>query len=466
MKSSTSIAAALLTCAFVGAATAQVQGPSSSQLPYVTPVAAGVQTVSVLTVGDTIGSYRMVGIPDGLGARGLPNHRFGLVMNHELGSTSGVVRAHGATGAFVSSWEIDRNTLQVYSGADLIQNLNTVTGGLQINRLCSGDQATRNAFWLTLNPTLSPHIFMSGEESGAEGRAFAHIVTGPDAGQSYELPALGNLSWENVVARPLKSRLTVVAGLDDTTPGQVYFYVGAKQRIGDVVTRAGLGQGSLYGVRVPNVPLEDRTNGINGVTTFELADLGDVSGKTGAQIQADSLANGVTEFLRPEDGAWDPIDPSNFYFVTTDRFNTTTSIGRSRLWRLHFTNPFAPELGGTIDMLLDGTEGQQMMDNITVDTKGHLLIQEDPGNQSHQARIWQYTVATDSLKLIAESSADFFTPAGANFLTQDEETSGIIDASSLLGPGWFLFVCQAHYSIPGELAEGGQLLALFNPDSL
>jgi len=465
MKASTSLAAALLTCTLVGASSAQVQGPSSSAAPYVTPVAAGVQTVSVLTVGDMVGGYRMVGIPDGLGARKLPANQFGLVMNHELSAAAGVVRAHGATGAFVSTWEIDRNSLQVHSGADLVQTLHTVTGGQQLNRLCSGDQADRRAFWLSLNPTLAPHIFMSGEESGAEGRAFAHIVTGPDAGQSYELPALGNLSWENVVARPLKSRLTVVAGLDDSTPGQVYFYIGEKKRLGDVVTRAGLGQGSLYGVRVPGAPLEDRTNGVNGVTTFELADLGDVSGKTGAQIQADSVASGVTEFLRPEDGAWDPIDPSNFYFVTTDRFNTTTTVGRSRLWRLHFTNPFAPELGGTIEMLLDGTEGQQMMDNLAVDTKGHVIIQEDPGNQVHQARIWQYTIATDELKLIAEASSDFFTVGGANFLTQDEETSGIIDASSLLGPGWFLFVCQAHYSIPGELAEGGQLLALFNPDS-
>ena len=43
-------------------------GPSSSQSPYVTPTAPGVEVTSILTVGDSVGNYTMVGIPDGLGA--------------------------------------------------------------------------------------------------------------------------------------------------------------------------------------------------------------------------------------------------------------------------------------------------------------------------------------------------------------------------------------------------------------
>jgi len=46
--------------------------------------------------------------------------------------------------------------------------------------------------------------------------------------------------------------------------------------------------------------------------------------------------------------------------------------------------------------------------------------------------------------------------------TQDEESSGIIDASDILGRGWFLLDVQAHkLSADPELVEGGQLLALF-----
>ena len=48
------------------------------------------------------------------------------------------------------------------------------------------------------------------------------------------------------------------------------------------------------------------------------------------------------------------------------------------------------------------------------------------------------------------------------FLTQDEESSGLIDAEHILGKGWFLLDVQVHLANPDpELVEGGQLLALF-----
>jgi hypothetical protein len=43
-------------------------GPSTTTEPYLVPSIAGVKTISILTVGDSVGGYRMVGIPDGLGA--------------------------------------------------------------------------------------------------------------------------------------------------------------------------------------------------------------------------------------------------------------------------------------------------------------------------------------------------------------------------------------------------------------
>jgi hypothetical protein len=55
---------------------------------------------------------------------------------------------------------------------------------------------------------------------------------------------------------------------------------------------------------------------------------------------------------------------------------------------------------------------------------------------------------------------------GPNFLTQDEESSGIIDAEHVLGRGWFLFDVQNHKTVapaadPLGLVEGGQLLAMY-----
>jgi hypothetical protein len=90
-------------------------------------------------------------------------------------------------------------------------------------------------------------------------------------------------------------------------------------------------------------------------------------------------------------------------------------------------------------------------------------LQEDPGGQAHLAKIWRYDIATDVLTLVAQHNPVFFDPASASFLTNDEESSGIIDASNLLGPGWFLLDVQAHYGISGELVQGGQLLAMFDP---
>jgi len=364
----------------------------------------------------------------------------------------------------------------VLHGEDLIQSIatwntatssyNAPTTGTTFSRFCSADLAPRSAFF---NPATGNGydgwIYLNGEESGNEGRGWAHLMSGT----SYQLPRLGRFSWENSVANPNRSDKTIVAGTDDSTPGgQVYIYVGSKTASGIPIDKAGLTNGNLYGVKVNGVGLEDRVNGIASGTQFTLFNLGNVQNMTGAQLQTASVAGGVSEFLRPEDGAWDPSNPSDFYFVTTDRFDTVkngtgTTIGRSRLYRLHFFNIADPAAGGVIDTVLDGTEDQQMMDNITINGRGQVLIQEDVGNNAHIGKIWRYNIANDSLNLVAAHDPLRFAPGAPDFLTQDEESSGIIDVSDILGEGWFLFDVQAHYGVAGELVEGGQLLALHYP---
>src|SRR5215471_14494700 len=46
---------------------AQFIGPSTTTETYLVPSLPGVDITSILTTGDAIGTYRMVGIPDGLG---------------------------------------------------------------------------------------------------------------------------------------------------------------------------------------------------------------------------------------------------------------------------------------------------------------------------------------------------------------------------------------------------------------
>lgn len=468
------LTAVLLACGIVTAAAlagVTETGPSSSQSPYLLPSVEGGITKSIVTVGDTVGGYTMVGIPDGMGVAKDQAGNFSVYLNHELPNARGGVRAHGSTGAFVSQWSLDKHTLAVNAGRDLIQTVatwNAASGshnppakGVSIGRLCSGDLPEESALWDQPSKRgYDGRIFMSGEEVGAEGRAFAHA----DNGTSYELPALGKFSWENAVANPATGKTTVVVGTDDSTPGQVYVYVGQKQGSGNPAERAGLTGGRLYGIKVPGFAAEPANTGVPSGTAFTATPFGDVSAWTGAQLETASDAAGVTEWFRPEDAAWDPNSPNDLYFVITANFASNT-----KLYRLRFADPADPAAGGTVDQLVEGTETggtserPHMFDNLAVDARGHVLIQEDPGGQNYLARIWQYDIASDTLTEVAHHDPDRFTPGGSKFLTIDEESSGIIDAEKILGKGWYLLDAQAHYPQPDPLVEGGQMLALYVP---
>jgi hypothetical protein len=458
--------AVMLTFA-VGLAAHSITGPSSSQSPYLVTSAPGVVIKSILTTGDAaMNGYRMVGVPDGLGAFDNGDGTFTVLMNHELAATVGIPRAHGAPGAFVSKWIIRTSDLQVLSGEDLIQAVatwnaaagtwNAPATGVVFARFCSATLAAPSAFFDEATALGSTErIFTNGEENGMVGRAMAHLMDGT----SYELPHLGKAAWENIAPNPATGARTVVAGIDDSVSGQVYVYAGTKSASSHPIEAAGLANGGLYGVQVAGLTQETDATMLAPGTPFSVWNFGDVSSRSGAQLEADSLAAGVTAFNRPEDGSWDPSNPNDFYFVTTATF-----AGKSRLWRLRFVDAARPELGGTADMLLDGTEGQHMFDNMTVTHRGRVILQEDPGNQPYLAKVWQYDIAGDSLALLAQHDPDRFSPGGPNFLTTDEESSGVIEATAILGDGWFLAdVQEASPSLDPELVSGGQLLALHIP---
>ncbi len=448
-----------------------ITGPSSSESPYVVGTQPGVVTKSVLTAGDTplSGGYRMAGIPDGLGAFDNEDGTFTLLMNHEFGSGVGVIRAHGAKGAFVSKWVISKNDLTVMSGEDLIQNVHTWNGTgwaahqtVAFNRFCSATLAPINAFYNAESGRgYNGRIYTNGEET-TDGRAWAHLLSG----DSYQLAALGRLGFENVVPHPDAGDYTVVMAEDDTSPrGQVYVFRGMKQTYtgSNPIEAAGLASGTLYGIRVPAIANDMETNDsalpLHTPSRFEGVSLGDARSVTQTSTLETTSNNAhVTLFQRPEDGTWDPWHPNDFYFVTTASFT-----GRSRLWRLRYDSAANPAAGGWITMLLDGNEGQKMMDNITIDRRGRLIIQEDPGEQDHIAKVWALNTSTATLSMVAQHDPERFAPGAPDFLTIDEESSGVIDMGAILGDGWYLLDVQAHYANGTELVEGGQLVALHVP---
>src|SRR5919108_2001506 len=93
-----------------------ITGSSGSQSPYIIRSQPGVVVKAIFTVGDSVNfkpdgitPYRMVGIPDGLGAYDNGDDTFTLLMNHEIPNTLGTTRAHSNIGAFVSEWIINKS---------------------------------------------------------------------------------------------------------------------------------------------------------------------------------------------------------------------------------------------------------------------------------------------------------------------------------------------------------------------
>ena len=461
---------------------ATTTGPTSSQSPYLTPKADGWSATSLLTTGDSVGGYVMSGIPDGLGAFDNGNGTISVLMNHEIGSGQGP--SHGAvgSGAFVSKWTINKNTLQVIAGSDLITTLNISSGTTSLNRLCSADLAPISAFYnVATGKGYNGRIFLNGEEGGTD-RAFGTVASGAGAvGTASQLTRLGTQAWENWLANPATGDKTLVIGNDDSSGagnGQVFVYLGDKQTTGGAVDQAGLTNGKLYAIKVAGFSQEDRatTPGASSFSLVELGASGDVTGLSPSALNTDATSKGASSFLRPEDGAWNPKNPNQYFFVTTDQYDQVkdgagTQVGRTRLWQVDFVDPSNPTLGGTIKPILDGTEATQMLDNITIGRDGTIYLQEDVGGQAHSGKLWAYDPATGKLTEIFQHDllrfGDIGVAATAPF-TSDEESSGIIDVTQLFkdavwyekGMQLFLADVQAHYPNGGSLIEGGQLLLL------
>ena len=491
------------------------QGPTSSRTPYLVPTApAGVVTnitsvatatdLVALTGGSTGSTYEVGGLPDGLGAYDNNNGTFTLLINHEHGATSGVIRRHGAKGAYVEELIINKTTLAVVSGQDLMSNVvdgagvihnTTNANAIAFQRFCSADLPAISAFYnASTGLGTQDRIFMNGEEGGTTGYALAHVASGADKGNSYILPKFnlttngsgltGVGGWENVVANPYAQDLTFVIGTNDGGTGimsnSVAVYLGTKQTTGTTVDKAGLTNGTLSFINVAGNTAEvvnttTRATNIVSGTRFSLS------------------GTASTVFSRPEDGAWNPANPRQFYFVTTDRLDTVTTTGSNptsgatgtvqtgmtRLWRLTFDDVTNPSLGGVIDLLIDGGKnGQkvQMFDNMTVAADGRIYLNEDPGNSTYIGKVWSYDPTTDTLVQLAkfdtarwgELAAAGGTPGAISPWTNDKESSGVIDVTNILpglpGETVLMMVAQDHSTNAAvattSSVEGGQILLM------
>jgi hypothetical protein len=495
------VAAAVFACASAHAAE-PVRGPTSSDPSYFTPTATGWTATSLITAGDAAenNGYRLVGNGDGMGAIAgrwddslkkyvEPTLYMTVYMDHELDSGVGIPRAHMKAGSFVSQWTIQLETLKVTAGEDLIRKVFTwnnaskafqnTTGATVFTKLCSASLPPQAALYdKASGKGYSGRVFLDGEETN-EGRAFMHLISGAQKGTSYQLPYIGRSAWENILAWPFAGPQTVVIGINDGDPGQIYVYIGAKQSTGNPLQKAGLMGGKLYGVKVvdggPNylngaVDVEDK-GAING--RFTLVDVSSAALGTAFQLEAASDDANISQFARPEDGNWDPSDARNFYFNVTGNASQT-----ARVYRLRFDDTTWPS-GGTIELVVDsksltGKDGQtaRSFDNMTVNSVGQVLTQEDPGSSPYLAKTWKIK-PSDPLAAVQVLSSDAALFAqNSTTHSQTEEHSGIIEVTSLLrnaswfttGRRYYLTNMMDHKSSTDpEITQGGQLNLVSGP---
>ena len=476
--------------------------PANAAAPvYVEAVATSATLTPFASAGDMVGTYLVPGIPDGLGVVKNGNS-LRVITNHEWSATNAVAAGRTTagglvSGSFLSDMTYDLKTQKVTKAVDLFKDVvwydyttgkygqtpvapagalvkdsyGTLNHSYLLNRFCSGSLAPAGSFFDKASGYGSNDaVFLAGEEGGDESRAFATNLT---TGQLVQLPALGLAAWENVIPAPNKGKTTVLMTNEDgsATDSQQWMYVGTKTKTGTWYEKAGFTNGKSYvvaaaaGAAVAN-DAEIRTKyGKNKPFPISFAEVNIKANGKDQNIEAN--AKGI-EFARVEDGHFDPKKPNDYYFVTTqsdsDPLNkavaattpnpATPTVSRDggALWRIRFNDVSKPLSGATLELLLDGSESIYMSkpDNISVDSFGNVLIQEDPGNNAHLARIVSYRISDGKVGTIAQFKAEYFTSTGASFITQDEESSGIIDVTTELRTSksdtasYYMFVAQIH----------------------
>lgn len=464
-----------------------LMGPSTSTNPYLVPVDDSISFVSILSAGDRVGykkdgsPWKMVGIPDGLGAFDNAGGTMTVLINHEVREQSpGIMREHGQKGAFITKLIINKDDLKVIKAEDQIKKViaynsesaKYYTDDRPLYKLCSGDLSQITGFYDPKSGLgYKGRIFLSGEEVDPNGRAFAHFVDGEKNGASYELAWMGNMAFENLLAHPGTGQKTVVAITEDAHKGgEVYFYVGKKQVSDNPVEQAGLAHGDLYVLKIDGLVAEStaydrQVLNSNNSGSFSLVKIGDVSSLTGEELDRVTKKLTATVFLRPEDGAWDTVDSNRFYFNTTADFDLP-----SRIWALDFSDILEPEKGGIARIIYQtGKNKQHMLDNMTVAQNGEIIVQEDPGDNEYIAEILKINPRSKNSRVIklARHDEGIFNAKG---LTTDEESSGVIDVTSIFGKSneqLYLLTVQAHspfsdISDREEVIEHGQLLLMRN----
>lgn len=469
---------------------------SSSAPQYVETVAAGISLKVLATSGDIISGYQIAGIPDGTGALA-SGKNVTMLMNHEIGYgeiAKSIARAGGtAFGATVDKFSINPATQSITTAKEFLTGVkfydySTSTWGTTpgapagataadsygtpqhttfLNRFCSASLSPAGRFYYKSGKTeygIKDAVFLTGEEGSDESRGFAVNAKG----EAVQIPGFGLAAFETFNNIKTGTRTTAVFGNEDgsATNSQLWLYQGTKQSKGTWFAKAGLTGGKTYVMKIANFAAESEFRAQVGKGKATDVSFAAIDATDNGVNQNKTALNLGTALARVEDGAFDPKNPSVYYFVTTEsnkdanatKLDSTYPLVTKRdggaLWKLELKDIKNPAAGGKITMLLDGTEAPYLNkpDNIEVDGFGNILIQEDPGNNPQLTRMFAYRIADGKLVIMNQFNEAMFSAAkgAASFITEDEETSGVLNVTSLMRKSkadknyYYVFVAQVH----------------------
>jgi hypothetical protein len=489
---------------------------------------AGVVIDPLATVGDVIDDgFVFDSLPDGISLIRNGQGTVELFVNHETSLVPFPVPPavplplDDFTNSHVDRLVVNQHSAGVVSAEDAIPTdanyqrfcsnfLATAEQGFDRTILFTNEEATdfvyRTGVAWPINEPADPRV---PEQAGVV------VALDVETGEYKTIYGMGRHNHENSVAIPGYDDLVVLSG-DDTfsaPASQLYSYVA------DDTDELWNDAGALYAFKSAD-PLTndygDLTAGESVAGTFipvpEAIAKGDQSG---LESWGNLSENNVFQFIRVEDIAYDRNNPRIVYFADTGepRANNATSAGAGRLTRAgsSFQGPYMngrifrmvlnednPLVVDSLSVLIDADAGGynnpgviHQPDNIET-TADYLLIQEDPGGHNQfdlanpigvGARVWRYDLDTGALQAVLEvdqslDGADPTYDVGGGIARRGAwESSGIIDASSIWGEGWFLVDVQAGSlileSTVGTLGgvtvqferEGGQLLRVKIPSS-
>ncbi len=356
----------------------------------------GVRAYSVISSDDRLAGspgFRFGGSADGAGLLRSANGTYTMLVNHEDNFS-------------VSRVTLDKDFRPVF-GEYL---MNSDDG---IFRLCSATLATPEEHGF------GP-VFLTNGESGVESQIHAVDPYGPLSGSDRLLPALGYWSSEQALPLPKWSfpgKTIILIGDDDSGPtgGQIAMYVGKQ---GD------LDNGRVFVLARTNDETKERSMVKGGRYDVEFREIKDVRTMRPGGLNDEAAALKSIAFGRVEDldyrkpifdnGLLSGVLGREVYFNVTGQAASGVNADASRTRKgrvyklvMNARNP----LKGTLEVVLDGDApsgpleaGFQNPDNITV-TTNYAYVKEDPnsyGDETHDARIYQYNLHTKELRIFAE----------------------------------------------------------------